>query len=70
VVKRLQTGIASLRQAREDVGYSAAQIARLEAEDAAAAVDPTLAAVARTLTQPQPVAPAAQAVPGAAPGAG
>jgi hypothetical protein len=52
VVKRLQTGIASLRQAREDVGYSAAQIARLEAEDAAAAVDPTLAAVARTLTQP------------------
>jgi hypothetical protein len=60
-----------LRQAREDVGYSAAQIARLEAEDAeAAAVDPTLAAVARTLTQPQPVAPAAQAVPGAAPGAG
>jgi hypothetical protein len=54
VVKRLQTGIASLRQAREDVGYSAAQIARLEAEDAAAAVDPTLAAVARTLTQPQP----------------
>jgi hypothetical protein len=66
VVKRLQTGIASLRQAREDVGYSAAQIARLEAEDAAAAVDPTLAAVARTLTQPQPAAPAAQAVPGAA----
>jgi hypothetical protein len=41
VVKKLQAGIASMRQAREDVGYSAAQIARLEAEDAAAAVDPT-----------------------------
>jgi hypothetical protein len=52
------------------VGYSAAQIARLEAEDAAAAVDPTLAAVARSLTQPQPVAPAAQVVPGAAAGNG
>jgi hypothetical protein len=71
VVKRLQTGIASLRQAREDVGYSAAQIARLEAEDAAAAVDPTLAAVARTLTQPQPAtAPVGQVVPGAAAGNG
>jgi hypothetical protein len=33
IVKRLQTGIASLRQAREDYGYSAEQIARLESDD-------------------------------------
>jgi hypothetical protein len=57
VVKKLQAGIASMRQAREDVGYSSAQIARLEAEDAdSAAADPVLTA-ARALTQP--------AVPGA-----
>lgn len=33
VVKKLQTRIASLRQAREDVGYSAKQIERLEQDD-------------------------------------
>lgn len=33
VVKKLQTRIASLRQAREDVGYSAEQITRLEGDD-------------------------------------
>ena len=33
VVKKLQTRIASLRQAREDVGYSAEQITRLEQDD-------------------------------------
>lgn len=38
VVKRYQAGIASLRQSREDVGYSTTQIARLEAEDADAAL--------------------------------
>jgi hypothetical protein len=32
-VKRLQSGISSLRQAREDVGYSQTQIERLEADD-------------------------------------
>lgn len=50
VVKRVQTGITSLRQAREDVGYSAAQIRRLEEDDARAAVDPTLERIARDLT--------------------
>jgi hypothetical protein len=40
IVKRLQTGIASLRQAREDYGYSAEQIARLESDDERAALDP------------------------------
>lgn len=33
IVKRLQTRIASLRQAREDYGYSATEIERLEADD-------------------------------------
>lgn len=39
-VKKLQSRIASLRQARVDVGYSEATIRRLEAEDDAAALDP------------------------------
>jgi hypothetical protein len=34
IVKRLQTRIASLRQAREDYGYSASEIERLEQDDA------------------------------------
>lgn len=33
VVKRVQAGLSSLRQGREDVGYSATQIERMEAED-------------------------------------
>lgn len=33
IVKRLQSRIASLRQAREDYGYSATEIERLEADD-------------------------------------
>jgi hypothetical protein len=37
VVKKLQSRIASLRQAREDVGYSAEQITRLERDDLNAA---------------------------------
>ena len=36
-VKRLASGISSLRQAREDVGYSATQIQQLEQDDDAAA---------------------------------
>jgi len=48
VVKRRQTGIASLRQAREDVGYSATQIARLEADDRAEALDPVAAQLLRS----------------------
>ena len=50
VVKKLQTGIASLRQARVDVGYSEPAIRRLELEDREAALDPTLERVARELT--------------------
>jgi hypothetical protein len=34
IVKRLQTRIASLRQAREDYGYTATEIERLEQDDA------------------------------------
>ena len=34
IVKRLQTRIASLRQSREDYGYTATEIERLEADDA------------------------------------
>lgn len=42
VVKRVQAGISSLRQGREDVGYTQQQIARMEADDREAAVDPLL----------------------------
>lgn len=40
VIKRLQARITSLRQSREDLGYTATQIAQLEADDRAAALDP------------------------------
>jgi hypothetical protein len=40
VIKRLGARIASLRQAREDVGYSATQIKQLEADDEREANDP------------------------------
>jgi hypothetical protein len=46
IVKRLAARITSLRQAREDYGYSAAQIARLEQDDAAAAAASGLGDVA------------------------
>ena len=49
VVKKLQSGIASLRQARTDVGYSEATIARLEQDDLDAAQDPVLERVMRGL---------------------
>lgn len=52
VVKKLQSGIASLRQARVDVGYSETTIKRLEAEDREAAQDPTLERVMRGLIEP------------------
>lgn len=39
-VKRLQSGISTLRQARSDVGYSETTIARMEAEDRLAEIDP------------------------------
>jgi len=48
-VKKLQTGIVSLRQAREDLGYTATQIERLEAEDREVGLDATLARIARPL---------------------
>lgn len=47
VVKKLASGISSLRQAREDVGYTATQIKQLEADDSAAALDP----ITRTLVE-------------------
>lgn len=49
-VKKLQSGIASLRQARVDVGYSETLIRQLEQDDADAATDPTLERIARDLT--------------------
>jgi hypothetical protein len=42
VIKRVQAGISSLRQGREDMGYTATQIAQLEQDDKAAAVDPVM----------------------------
>jgi hypothetical protein len=45
-IKRLQSGGITLRQFREDCGYSAAQIARMEAEDETG--DPQLNRLSRT----------------------
>ena len=47
VVKRLSVGISSLRQAREDVGYSATQIERLEEDDRREALDPVTRQILR-----------------------
>lgn len=47
-IKRLQSGGITLRQFREDCGYSAAQIARMEAEDEKG--DPQLERLSRQLT--------------------
>jgi hypothetical protein len=44
-VKRLAAGIASLRQAREDVGYSQTQIAQLEDDDRQEALNPAVAQI-------------------------
>ena len=49
VVKKLQVGVASLRQAREDVGYSATQIKRLEREDREANVNAMDSMIQRAL---------------------
>lgn len=51
-IKRRQTGLATLRQAREDVGYSQTQIARMESEDEQAAADPITNALLRGLNRP------------------
>lgn len=49
-VKKLGAEIISVRQAREDLGYTATQIARLEEDDAARLADPLLeAALARSV---------------------
>ncbi|MEQ7847731.1 phage portal protein [Nocardioides kribbensis] len=45
IVKRLQAGISSLRQAREDYGYTATEIERLEADDKTSALDPVTRAI-------------------------
>jgi hypothetical protein len=65
VVKKLQSGIASLRQAREDVGYTQTQIRRLEDDDAsAAALDPTALLADQFRRQSIPVAPDVPVLPG------
>lgn len=46
-VKKLGARIITLRQAREDLGYTATQITRMEEEDREALVDPLLDAVLR-----------------------
>jgi hypothetical protein len=47
-VKRLAAGIASRRQAREDVGYSQTQIRQLEQDDQTEAADPLIAQLTRS----------------------
>lgn len=46
-VKKVQAGIISMRQAREDLGYSQTQIARMEADIANEAVDATVERILR-----------------------
>lgn len=46
-VKKLQAGIISRRQAREDLGYTATQIDRMEQQDAEEAEDPTITRLMR-----------------------
>lgn len=58
VVKKVSAGIISMRQAREDLGYTEAQIARMEQDDRDAAVDPVLEAALRTVPD-APVSPPA-----------
>ncbi|HET7386858.1 MAG TPA: phage portal protein [Nocardioidaceae bacterium] len=48
-VKKYGAGITTLRQVREDLGYTPAQIARMEAEDEKAAGDPLTAELLRGL---------------------
>lgn len=55
-VKLNQAGIVSKRQTREDLGYTDAQITRMEAEDAQA-VDRLLAGDMSALVGPKPVPP-------------
>lgn len=52
-IKRRQAGLATLRQAREDVGYSQTQISRMEAEDEQSAMDPISQALLRGVN-PEP----------------
>jgi hypothetical protein len=48
-VKKLQVGISTLRQAREDVGYTDTQITLMEADDAKALAADPIGAIARDL---------------------
>jgi len=50
VVKKYQSGLVSLRQAREDLGYTATQIARMESEDVLASANDPILAAANKLT--------------------
>ena len=58
VVKKLQSGIASLRQAREDVGYTQTQIRRLEDDDNTAAIRDPLALLADPFRRQSAAVPA------------
>lgn len=50
-VKKYAAGIVTLRQVREDLGYSPAQIKRMEEEDRQAAADPTMDRLLSSLSQ-------------------
>lgn len=60
-VKKFTAGISTLPQTREDVGYTSAQIARMEADDEKAAARDPLATVARGLAGVPAVNPAGPA---------
>jgi hypothetical protein len=58
-VKKYTAGITTLRQTREDLQYTAAQIERMEADDEAAAERDPLGALTRVAGQQQPATSAA-----------
>lgn len=67
IVKRLNSRIASLRQAREDYGYTATEIERLEEDDANEAAQLAGAGVKAVRDAAMPTAPMQQAMNDAAP---
>ncbi len=51
VIKRVQAGLSSVRQGREDLGYTATQITQLEADDQQSALDPVTRAIVDGVTR-------------------
>ncbi len=63
-IKRFQAGITSLRQTREDLGYSQTQIGNMELQDSQAASDPTTERLIQAMNNPPAAAIGASAAVG------